>query len=124
RDVRFRLPARNQPRTREARDRGASAARRALRRSEAGDLPRQHRAVLRPAPHPAEGQGRRAMNSQDRVALVTGAGAGIGAAIAERLARDGCMVIAADIDEQAAKETAQRLSGKAWALHMDVGDAA
>jgi 3-oxoacyl-[acyl-carrier protein] reductase len=64
------------------------------------------------------------MKESGRVALVTGAGAGIGAAIATRLARDGCTVIAADINEQAAKETVKRLGGEAWALQMDVGDPA
>jgi 3-oxoacyl-[acyl-carrier protein] reductase len=67
------------------------------------------------------------MKEPRRIALVTGAGAGIGAAIAARLARDGCMVIAADINEQSASETAKRLTGEglpASALQMDVGDAA
>ncbi|AKJ67057.1 3-oxoacyl-(acyl-carrier-protein) reductase [Pandoraea thiooxydans] len=61
-----------------------------------------------------------------KVALVTGAGMGIGAAIAARLARDGCAVVIADLNTQAAQDTAQKLQGEgreALALTMNVGDA-
>lgn len=53
-------------------------------------------------------------------ALVTGAGRGIGRAIARRLAADGFDVIAVDLDETAAKETADELDGRAMAC--DVAD--
>jgi NAD(P)-dependent dehydrogenase (short-subunit alcohol dehydrogenase family) len=59
-----------------------------------------------------------------KVALVTGAGMGIGAAIAARLARDECAVVVSDISKQAAGDTAARLETQgfvAWPLVMDVG---
>ncbi|MBL7107177.1 MAG: SDR family oxidoreductase [Phycisphaerae bacterium] len=47
---------------------------------------------------------------QDRIAVVTGAGSGIGRSIAIGLARAGAMVVLADIDTNAAEETASFLS--------------
>lgn len=58
-----------------------------------------------------------------RVALVTGGGAGIGAAIAVRLAHGGCQVVVADVDEQAGRRTADRIGPeRATALRADVSD--
>jgi NAD(P)-dependent dehydrogenase (short-subunit alcohol dehydrogenase family) len=48
---------------------------------------------------------------QDRVAVVTGAGSGIGLASARRLAAEGAVVVAVDIDEAAGKAAAEQAGG-------------
>lgn len=48
---------------------------------------------------------------RDRVAIVTGAGSGIGLATARRLASEGARVICADIDEPAGKAAAAEVDG-------------
>jgi sorbitol-6-phosphate 2-dehydrogenase len=47
---------------------------------------------------------------QDKVALVTGGGQGLGQAICWRLAREGCNVVAADLNEETAIETAAAIT--------------
>jgi NAD(P)-dependent dehydrogenase (short-subunit alcohol dehydrogenase family) len=47
---------------------------------------------------------------QDRVAVITGAGKGIGRAIAQAFDAEGAVVVVSDIDEGAAKETAGQLT--------------
>ena len=61
-----------------------------------------------------------------RVAFVTGAGSGIGRAIAQRLAAEGACVVVADIDTASAEAVAQEIGGPdaAVAVHVDVTDEA
>jgi len=64
---------------------------------------------------------------KDRVAIVTGAGSGIGAASALALAAEGARVVVADVNETAAKaivEKIERQGGQGLALHVDVARAA
>jgi meso-butanediol dehydrogenase / (S,S)-butanediol dehydrogenase / diacetyl reductase len=57
-------------------------------------------------------------------AVVTGAGAGIGRAIALRLAGEGARVALADVDEEAAKNVASEIAGETLARQTDVTRAA
>ena len=61
-----------------------------------------------------------------RVALVTGAASGLGKAIAGRFARAGARVVIADIDVDAASNTAREIGGveRALGVAMDVTDEA
>jgi 3-oxoacyl-[acyl-carrier protein] reductase len=61
-----------------------------------------------------------------KVAVVTGAARGIGAAVAVRLAQEGAAVAVADLDEAACAGTVQAIraaGGQALAVGVDVGDA-
>ena len=65
------------------------------------------------------------MRLVQRVAVITGAGRGIGRAIAERYAREGARVAVADLDSATAEEAAAAIreaGGEALALAMDVTD--
>jgi NAD(P)-dependent dehydrogenase (short-subunit alcohol dehydrogenase family) len=62
-----------------------------------------------------------------KIAVVTGAGSGIGKAIALLLARQGAHVVVLDLDENAARASAGEVAagvGKADSKRCDVGDAA
>lgn len=64
------------------------------------------------------------MRLADKVAIVTGAGSGIGAAIARRFAAEGARVVASDVQQDAVvllAERIQREGGRALALRHDVG---
>jgi len=67
------------------------------------------------------------MKLLDRVAIVTGAGSGIGAASACALAREGARVLVADINESGAKATVEAIEkagGRGAAVRADVTRAA
>ena len=59
-----------------------------------------------------------------KIALVTGAGGGIGAAIASTLVNNGCCVYVADSDAAAANKVATELGERGYPLTLDVGNAA
>lgn len=67
------------------------------------------------------------MKLDNRIALITGAGSGIGRGIALLFAQEGAAVIVNDVNSRAAEETIQQMSAgkdKAWAAPADVSDSA
>jgi NAD(P)-dependent dehydrogenase (short-subunit alcohol dehydrogenase family) len=63
----------------------------------------------------------------DKIALVTGGARGLGAAICERLAANGCKVVVADMKLELAQEVCGRIrdggTGMAWPYSADIRDA-
>jgi NAD(P)-dependent dehydrogenase (short-subunit alcohol dehydrogenase family) len=57
------------------------------------------------------------------VAIVTGAGSGIGRAAAMRLARDGCAVVVAELDEGRARAVAREIGAAGVPFAVDVSEA-
>src|SRR5437667_6479101 len=56
----------------------------------------------------------------DRVAVVIGAGSGIGQAAAKGLATHGAFVVCADLQQEAAEETVNQIDGRARATPVDI----
>jgi sorbitol-6-phosphate 2-dehydrogenase len=63
---------------------------------------------------------------QDRIALVTGGAQGLGQAICQRLAAEGCHVVVGDLNGEAAESTAAEIAAttdrQTWAMKVDVTD--
>lgn len=62
------------------------------------------------------------MQPHPTIAVVTGAGRGIGAGLARALSRRGHHVVATDVDGAAARRTAEALDGPATGMPLDVRD--
>ena len=60
--------------------------------------------------------------ARDRICIVTGAGSGIGRAIALLFAAEGAQVVVADVDEVAAAATVAEIGGESVAEQVDVAD--
>lgn len=58
----------------------------------------------------------------DKIALVTGAAAGLGRAIALRLAEEGAALMLADIDAEGLAETERRIKARGWPVVAQVAD--
>ena len=62
---------------------------------------------------------------ENRIALLTGGGQGIGRAIALAMAREGAALVIGDLNEtnaSAVKKEIEGLGGKASALHADISN--
>src|SRR4051812_35301394 len=68
--------------------------------------------MSRPKPTPLAG----------RTAVITGAGSGMGRALAHQLARRGCPVVIGDVDDAGLAETERSISGPVLARRLDVSD--
>ena len=64
------------------------------------------------------------MNLKGKAAVITGAGQGIGAAIATRLAKEGAQVAALDLNVDQAQSVIENLGGNHLALKCNVGESA
>jgi NAD(P)-dependent dehydrogenase (short-subunit alcohol dehydrogenase family) len=67
------------------------------------------------------------MRLRSEVAIVTGAGRGIGRSIAAALAAEGARIVVADLDFDGARQATGEIegaSGEAWPLRVDIADSA
>jgi len=64
------------------------------------------------------------MKLEDKVAIVTGAGRGMGGAIARRFAREGAHVAVAEIDEVSAHETFEAINRRGILVMTDMSSVA
>ncbi|MFC6993785.1 SDR family NAD(P)-dependent oxidoreductase [Haladaptatus sp. GCM10025707] len=62
------------------------------------------------------------MRLANKTAFITGAGSGLGRAIAERFAAEGATIVGADVDYDSVKETVDSIGGEAVAFELDVRD--
>jgi NAD(P)-dependent dehydrogenase (short-subunit alcohol dehydrogenase family) len=62
------------------------------------------------------------LNLDGKIALVTGAGRGIGARISAKLVEEGCSVYVTDVDAEAANVSAAAIGPDAHAMRIDVTD--
>src|SRR5438067_8378912 len=70
-----------------------------------------HPSQKRPIPFDVEGSRAMGDRLEGRVAVVTGAGQGIGKGIARRFAREGCKVVVAELNEDTGAAAAGELAG-------------
>jgi NAD(P)-dependent dehydrogenase (short-subunit alcohol dehydrogenase family) len=61
-----------------------------------------------------------AMKLENKIAIVTGAGLGMGRGIAVRFAREGAQVVIADVNEAASAETMELIGGRGMAVRTDL----
>jgi len=62
------------------------------------------------------------MELKDKVAIVTGAGQGIGEGIAKKLASEGCKVVVCDLSEENAQKVATEIGDNAMAIKCDISN--
>jgi NAD(P)-dependent dehydrogenase (short-subunit alcohol dehydrogenase family) len=62
------------------------------------------------------------MHLQEKVAVITGAGSGIGRGVALRFAAEGAKVVVSDVNRQGLEETCEQLRGEDREVHMVVAD--
>lgn len=62
------------------------------------------------------------MSLEEKIAIVTGAGRGIGEGIAQKLAQEGATVVCADVNEEDATRVAEACGSNSYAERLDVTD--